>query len=218
MEITSSLGTTLTATQNANATSNITSDFDTFLRMLTTQMQNQDPLNPVDSSDYAVQLATFSSVEQQTKTNQLLSTLNDQFDMLGMAQLASWVGKEARSDMPVYFSGAEVTLSPNPATTADRAVLVVQDATGNVVSRDDIPVSTAPFQWQGKDVTGATLPTGTYTLSLESYQDEALINSGPIESYGRILEVQGGADGNRILLAGGVVVPAAQISALRSLE
>ena len=43
----------------------LSSDFETFLKMLTTQMQNQDPLNPVDSTDYATQLATFSSVEQQ---------------------------------------------------------------------------------------------------------------------------------------------------------
>ena len=43
----------------------LSSDFETFLRMLTTQLQNQDPLNPVDSADFAVQLATFSSVEQQ---------------------------------------------------------------------------------------------------------------------------------------------------------
>jgi flagellar basal-body rod modification protein FlgD len=50
----------------------ISSDFETFLKMLTVQMQNQDPLNPVDSSDYATQLATFSGVEQQVQTNDLL--------------------------------------------------------------------------------------------------------------------------------------------------
>ena len=50
----------------------ISSDFETFLRMLTVQMQNQDPLNPIQSSDFAVQLATFSGVEQQVRTNDLL--------------------------------------------------------------------------------------------------------------------------------------------------
>lgn len=54
----------------------LTSDFDTFLRMLTVQMQNQDPLDPVDSADYAVQLATFSGVEQQVRTNELLTELS----------------------------------------------------------------------------------------------------------------------------------------------
>ena len=47
----------------------LSSDFETFLKMLTVQLENQDPLNPVDSADYAVQLATFSGVEQQVQTN-----------------------------------------------------------------------------------------------------------------------------------------------------
>jgi len=64
MDVTPSTTTSISA---ANATANssaarITSDFDTFLRMLTVQMQNQDPLNPIDSADYAVQLATFSGI------------------------------------------------------------------------------------------------------------------------------------------------------------
>ena len=51
----------------------ISSDFETFLKMLTVQMENQDPLNPTDSSEYAMQLATFSGVEQQVLTNDLLN-------------------------------------------------------------------------------------------------------------------------------------------------
>ena len=56
----------------------ISSDFNTFLKMLTTQLKNQDPLNPMDNSEYAVQLATFSGVEQQVKTNTLLESLGAQ--------------------------------------------------------------------------------------------------------------------------------------------
>ena len=72
----------------------LTSDFETFLRMLTVQMQNQDPLNPVDSSDYATQLATFSGVEQQVLTNDLLKSIAGTFGQGGTAQYAQWVGKE----------------------------------------------------------------------------------------------------------------------------
>ena len=79
----------------------ISSDFNTFLRMLTVQMQNQDPLNPIDSADYAVQLATFSGVEQQVRTNQLLADMQGKFSQLGMAEMAGWIGKEARSAAPV---------------------------------------------------------------------------------------------------------------------
>lgn len=57
----------------------LSSDFETFLKMLTTQMENQDPLNPVDSAEFAMQLATFSGVEQQIRTNDILA------DMVGGA-------------------------------------------------------------------------------------------------------------------------------------
>src|SRR6056297_3909166 len=78
----------------------LSSDFETFLLMLTTQMQNQDPLNPLESSEFAVQLATFSGVEQQVKTNDLLGSLLSGLASSGMAQMASWIGREARTDGP----------------------------------------------------------------------------------------------------------------------
>ncbi|MEM9127629.1 MAG: flagellar hook capping FlgD N-terminal domain-containing protein, partial [Pseudomonadota bacterium] len=63
-----------TSTPQANA---LTSDFETFLLMLTAQARNQDPLEPLDSSQYASQLAQFSMVEQQVQTNDLLSSLSN---------------------------------------------------------------------------------------------------------------------------------------------
>jgi len=124
---------TLSAPQQANAsgafasassTKEISSDFETFLKMLTVQMQNQDPLNPVDSSDYAVQLATFSGVEQQVQTNDLLRGLTALMGTSGMAQMASWVGKEARAPVAAYFGGSPVTLAPTPRSSRRRPRLL----------------------------------------------------------------------------------------------
>jgi len=204
-----------TATKAKTAATGITSDYNTFLKMLTTQMQNQDPLNPIDSADYAVQLATFSGVEQQSRTNQLLERLNGQFGMMGMAQLATWVGQEARAAVPVWLDETAVTLSPEPAKTADRAVLVVRDATGQLVSREDMPASTDPYQWLGADAKGDPLPRGLYSLSLESYAGEQLIATTPVQSYARIIEAQTGPKGTTLLLAGGVEVAASDVTALR---
>ena len=72
-----------TSNSNTNASSKISSDFETFLLMLTTQLENQDPLNPIESQDFAVQLATFSGVEQQVLTNDLLSDLGQGFGSSG---------------------------------------------------------------------------------------------------------------------------------------
>ncbi|MBL9063859.1 flagellar hook capping FlgD N-terminal domain-containing protein [Tabrizicola sp.] len=211
---TSATATTATASASAGATA-ISSDFNTFLRMLTVQMQNQDPLNPIDSADYAVQLATFSGVEQQVKTNQLLADMQGKFQQLGMAEMASWIGKEARSAAPVSYDGSPVTLSPNPAVGANRAVLVVKDAQGNLVSREEIPVSAQPYQWLGAGIDGSPLPAGTYSIELESLNGETVISSLPVEHYARVIEARGGTGGTVLVLEGGAEVLASDVTALR---
>lgn len=208
---------TSTASQTTSKAT-ISSDFETFLKMLTTQLENQDPLNPVDSSDYAVQLATFSSVEQQTLTNQKLDNLASLMGVQGMTQLAPWVGQEARSTAAVYMGGTPITLQPSPASNADRAVLVVKDKGGTTVAREEIPVDTTSYSWTGKAITGTSLPTGTYTLSLESYANGVQISNNPVESYAQIKEVQSTATGPRLILTGGVSLSADQITALRNAD
>lgn len=194
----------------------ISSDFDTFLKMLTTQMENQDPLNPVDSADYAVQLATFSGVEQQTRTNQLLEALTGQFGVSGMSQLAGWVGKEARSNAPVMFDGDPVAITYAPNIQSDKTVLVVKNAKGEVVSRETVPVSAAPYQWLGADAAGDPLPDGVYALSLESYKGTDLLDTVGVESYSRIIEARNGPGGATLVIEGGIEITAEMITALRS--
>lgn len=204
------------ATAPAAPKSAINSDFNTFLKMLTTQIKNQDPTNPMDSADFAVQLATFSGVEQQVKTNDMLSTLSSQFGVMGMSQLAAWVGQEARAPSPVYLGNGDVTLTYATATGADRAVLAVRDASGALVAREDVPLGTGPLQWAGMDAQGAPLPNGVYSLSIESYRgDEQLGAPANVEAYSPIQEARSGPSGTMLVLAGGIEVAATAITALR---
>jgi flagellar basal-body rod modification protein FlgD len=194
----------------------INSDFDTFLKMMTVQMKNQDPLNPVDSTDYAMQLATFSGVEQQIRTNQLLDGLASQFNVQGMTQLAGWVGQQARSAAPVWLAGDPISVTYTPAAGADRAVLVAVDQNGDVVAREDVPLEGGPYQWLGGDIAGDPLPEGAYSLELESYRgEEQLGEPGQVEAYARILEARSGANGPTLVLEGGIEVAATDITALR---
>jgi flagellar basal-body rod modification protein FlgD len=216
MEVTSATSTATGSSTPPQATK-ITSDFNTFLKMLTVQMQNQDPLNPIDSADYAVQLATFSGVEQQVRTNQLLADLQGRFQQLGMAEMASWIGKEARSPAPVLYDGAPVTLSPNPAVGANRAVLVVKDTEGNLVSREEIPVSAEPYSWLGAGADGSPLPPGVYSIALESLNGDRVIDSRPVEHYARVIEAKGGGtSGTKLVLEGGIEVLASEVTGLRA--
>lgn len=199
------------ATTKAKAT-----DYSTFLTMLTTQIKNQDPLNPMSSDNFASQLATFSAVEQQTKTNDLLTQQLAQNTQNSMAQMVGWVGKVARVAAPVQFDGSTpIVLSPNPAEYADRTVLVAKNAAGDEVSRTQIPVSSVDYQWLGLNTAGDRLPSGIYDLSLESYQGDKLMGSTAVEHFGLVNEIRSNGASTTALFDGGVEVSTALITALR---
>ncbi len=221
MDVTSATGATSANTaarlisQKEADSSMISSDFETFLKMLTAQLENQDPLNPVESTDYAVQLATFSGVEQQVQTNDLLKKLAGQMSVMGMADLANWVGKEARIAAPVQFDGSPITLMGTPPASADLAYLVVRDASGAQISRTNIPVSDAPISWAGVGQDGQPLPEGVYSFELETYGNGVHISTDQMESYARVSEVQTEGSAMYLVLEGGARVDASDITALR---
>jgi len=193
----------------------ISSDFETFLKMLTVQMENQDPLNPTESEKFATQLATFSGVEQQVLTNDLLESMIGQMGATDMAQMAGWVGREARAAVPGQFDGDPITVAPAPAPAADRAELVVTDARGAEVQRLNIPASGDGFDWLGQAADGTPLPEGRYGFTVVSYAGEEVLAESPAEIYARVTEVRAEGGEAHLILEGGAAVPATQVSALR---
>jgi len=189
-------------------------DFETFLRMLTVQMRHQDPLNPMQATEFAQQLATFSGVEQQVRTNGLLERLLGRAEM---ADMAAWIGAQVRSTAGATFDGTqpvELSLTP-PAEPADVAMLVVRDAMGAQVASDAVDPGARVHLWRGLGPDGLPLPPGHYRFELTGFRDgvpEAL----PLpEAFARVREVRRGAEGVMLGLEGGVTVPAAEVSVLR---
>lgn len=217
MDISSTLPAGQTASPSSAATgkSAISADFEMFLKMLTVQMKNQDPLDPIDSADYAVQLATFSGVEQQVQTNDLLRDMVAAFGAASMADMAGWVGLQARSTAPAAFTGQPVSILPQVDAAADAAQIAVRDELGREVARLDIGLSGAPVTWSGTTATGATAPAGLYRFDTISSLGGQQIAERPAESYSTVTEVQ--SDGGRtlLILAGGASIPAAEVTALR---
>ena len=203
------------AATNSASNAVISSDFETFLKMLTTQMQNQDPLNPIESSDYAVQLATFSGVEQQVRTNQLLADLANQMGSSGLSQLAGWIGMEARAPVSAQFNGSALTVWPKHDSTADRAELVVRDSVGAEVARQPLALGTESLSWDGKGADGAILPAGRYRFEVQSFRDDAVLDTIPAEVYVPVIEARI-EDGRSVLVVqGDQVIGTDEISALR---
>lgn len=195
-------------------TTGISSDFNTFLTMLTAQIQNQDPLNPMDSSQYAVQLATFSGVEQQVQTNDLLRDLVGG-GMSQIADYAGWVGMRARTDAPVQFNGTPVDVQFNLPAGIDTAELVVATQAGHELHRFAISKDASSLSWDGISPTGATLLEGSYKLSVETRSGGADPQVTPVTSYATVREVRTGPSGAEVVLDNGLSVSANTVQALR---
>lgn len=216
MDISSATTTTRSpaiATEKTGA--QISSDFEMFLKMLTVQLKNQDPLNPVESADYAVQLATFSGVEQQVLTNDLLKQLMAQGGASQLAQMGDWVGKEVRVAAAAQFSGTPVTLWTTPAVGAEKAQLVVSDAQGVEVQRLTLPLASGAIDWAGVTSDGGALPAGLYTFTVESFAGETALPTTPAQIYATVREVRSQPDGIKLVLPGGVEVESSAVTALR---
>ncbi len=186
--------------------------------MLTTQMRNQDPLNPVDSADFAVQLATFSTVEQQVRTNDLLGGLGTRLDTLGMGQLSGWIGMEARAAGPVNFVGNPITLTTEVDPAADAAELVVSDAQGVIVQRLDIPAQSGRIEWSGLDPAGIPLRNGTYNISVHSMSQDETIARHDAQVNGRITEARLDQGAITLVMESGQTIAASQVLGLRPPE
>jgi flagellar basal-body rod modification protein FlgD len=194
------------ASDTAADKATISADFEAFLNLLTTQMKNQDPLNPMESQEFATQLATFSGVEQQVKTNQWLESLSNGFGTLGMGQIGSWIGMEAMVETPANFTGAPVAFQSAPADGANRTELVVTNANGIEVQRMAIPVTDATMEWAGTDAQGRSLPVGTYELTVESWSDDELLDTRQAAIRATIEEAQMDDGAIYLTLAGGMRV------------
>lgn len=205
----------LSTAANGGSRTLINSDFQTFLTMLTTQMQNQDPLNPMESTEFATQLATFSGVEQQVRTNEMLGALQQAMSLSNMGEMAGWIGMEARAEMPLAFQGQPVTLYAPENARADRMELVVTDVDGNTIQRVHVPAADAPFQWAGVTSDGAPLPEAVYGFHIEYFEDDTPIDTQPAQGYARVQEAQMMNGELWLSMPGGVQVRASLVSGVR---
>ncbi|WP_299349253.1 flagellar hook capping FlgD N-terminal domain-containing protein [uncultured Shimia sp.] len=215
MQITPTQPTSPAAATSAEQTSSLNSDYETFLKMLTVQMNNQDPLNPVDSSDYAVQLATFSSVEQQVMTNDLLAAVQTQLSTMNISQMASWVGMDAQALAPGYFDGEPIEVATYPNTLADAVDLVVLNEDGQEVYRAAIEPGQQQISWDGTDTAGNTLVHGLYSFKTQSYAEGESLGDQDADVYSRIVEARASEGGIVLVLEGGAIVDSSAIAALR---
>jgi flagellar basal-body rod modification protein FlgD len=143
-------------------------NFQTFLTLLTTQLQNQDPLSPLDTNQFTQQLVQFASVEQQLKTNSQLTTLVSLQQTAQATQALGFVGKTAVVD------GSTTAVTKGSATwnlsvpTNSNVNISITNSTGQTVFTGSYAVNAGnnlPFTWNGKGNDGTQWPDGKYKLT-----------------------------------------------------
>lgn len=184
--------------------------------MLTVQMQNQDPLNPISSEDFAVQLATFSSVEQQVTTNDLLRSLVSSQTQSGLLDLSHLIGKFALVANDVEFAAHPVDLVLPNVSQDGATKLVVRDSSGRAVQETPIDLTTRELTWAGVNDDGTPLPTGVYSFEVMQTSANGETRFLPVRAYQQVTEIRQ-IDGRiGLVLRGGRDVAPTEIEGLRS--
>ncbi len=165
-------GTSASSSTLATSRQSIADNFDTFLQILTTQLKNQNPLDPMDTNQFTQQLVQFTGVEQQLKTNEFLEALlNLNASTYNVNSTAvNYIGKEVTANTPAAeYKDGSATWSFNLAKAAKSVTFEIKDASGNVVDTAEMANVTAGdsrFQWDGKLYDGTYAPPGSYTINV----------------------------------------------------
>lgn len=154
------------ATTNSVAKDTLASNFTTFLQLLTTQLKNQNPLDPLDTNQFTQQLVQFAQVEQQLKQNEQLTTLVSMQKTAQSTQALSFVGTNAVVDgSTAQLNGTATWTLTSPEAAA--ATITVTNSIGQTVYSGNFNVQSGQtnFVWDGKGTDGTTWPAGKYTIS-----------------------------------------------------
>lgn len=163
---------TASATGNA-ASQQIAGNFDEFLQLLTTQLQNQDPMDPLDTNSFTQELVEFASVEQQINMNTNMQTL------ISLQQANTDVSALQLVGSTVTVGGSNATLSNATGSPATWTLNSPSAATGNITITNSsgqtvytgttsLNAGTQTYTWNGQGTNGVTEPDGTYTLAVSA--------------------------------------------------
>jgi flagellar basal-body rod modification protein FlgD len=163
-------------------------DFNTFLSMLTTQLQNQDPTSPLDANQMTSQLVQFASVEQLIAMNQNLTNMLSLERSSQLTAAAPLMGHmvEVESDQLTLQNGSAALRLP-AAGAAAAARVVVTDSSGRALSDRIVRLgsSATTWSWNGRDVADRQMPDGAYRVTVTGITPSGGSASAPFTVLGR---------------------------------
>ncbi|MDP6876592.1 MAG: flagellar hook capping FlgD N-terminal domain-containing protein [Alphaproteobacteria bacterium] len=195
------------------ADAKLADNFDTFLTLLTTQLQHQDPLEPMDANQFTEQLVQFSQVEQSITSNKHLEQLLSMVSTNSTADAVSYLGKtiEAQGRTAMLSGGKATWRYLLPEVSENTTITVTNDA-GKLVyaTTGNLEAGSHEFTWDGKDTKGETQPDGAYTIAVSA--SNALDEGLAVETFvsGTVDGVQNNGDGV-VLMLQDVGIPATSV-------
>ena len=217
MEISSAVSAAQNIGKADTAAGGLGDTFDTFLVLLTTQLQHQDPLSPMESNEFTKQLVDFTGVEQTIQTNKNLETLIGLSFANHLTSGVNYLGKEVTANgNTTALSNGSATWNFNLQQAAASTALVVTDESGKVVftGSGDTKAGDQQFVWDGTANDGTALPDGIYSMQVTAI-DAAGNFVGTSTTIDGLVEGVEIVEGEPVLLVNGLKIFLSEILNVR---
>ena len=170
---TTSTSTASSTSQTDATTQNFGEEFTSFIQLLTAQVRNQDPLSPMDSTQFVEQLATFSTLEQQVRSNESLESIATMIGDLHAIIASDWIGQKISVESSwVPYTGSDVEFTADIPESAERAVLTVRDSDGEAVHTKTLKSKDESYVWDGDlDDSKETASDGLYQMTIDLFDE-----------------------------------------------
>ena len=205
-------------TSGSNSSSaGLASNLNMFLTMLTTQLKNQDPLSPTDSTQFTNQLVLYSQVEQQINTNTDLSKLISLQTSNQQASAIGYIGQTVEmSGTTLPLQSGTADMSYTLPSTAQNTVVQISDSNGNVVAQltGKTSAGTHYLSWNGQNSAGTQLSDGQYTIQVIANDAQGNSITATTNTYGTVTGVSSDSTNGTDLDMGSVTTPLSSISAI----
>ncbi len=192
MSIASVAATSTSSATTKDAAASLSGNLQDFLKMLMTQLQNQDPTSPMDTQSFTTELVQFASVEQQINTNTSLTQLISLTQSDGLLQASSLVGQTvavSASRMPLQNGSGGLTFTAGSAGTAKIAISTTAGAPVLNTTVDTTAGSNA-WTWNGKDSQGNAVADGSYNVTVTGTDSTGATVSLPFAVSGKVTGIQ----------------------------
>ncbi len=192
-------------------------NYEIFLQLLTTQLRNQSPLEPLDANQFTEQLVQYSTVEQQIQTNENLNMMLATLLASNATSLVSYVGREIEAAGSVtMLENGKAVWHYDAAADASDTVIEIRNEAGTLVRTIETGIEAGEntFTWDGKLDNGQTAPDGVYQITIKAQDDKGSTVNVDTKVVGTVTEVDMSGP-EPLLRLGDIVVPLSALLAVR---